>query len=191
VTSLGRRIPVLLLVGALAACSPEPDPEQAVGARATAALAPFKRQLMEALQAGLADSPTAAIEVCRVEAPAIARAAGTADVVVGRSSHRVRNPANAPEPWMQVILDDYLADPSAREPRVVKLDDNRYGYAEPILTQPMCTVCHGMELAPELARTLAELYPDDAATGFVAGDLRGLFWVKLAATPAVSDAGGS
>ena len=30
----------------------------------------------------------------------------------------------------------------------------------------------------ELAARIAELYPDDAATGFAAGDFRGVFWVE-------------
>jgi len=34
-------------------------------------------------------------------------------------------------------------------------------------------------LAPDLKAKLAELYPNDQATGYAAGDLRGVFWVEL------------
>jgi hypothetical protein len=43
----------------------------------------------------------------------------------------------------------------------------------------MCLQCHGANIAPPVAAKLAELYPEDQATGFAAGDFRGLFWVEL------------
>jgi hypothetical protein len=158
-------------------------------ARAAAALGPFKANLMQALQAGLAESPTSAVQVCRIEAPAIAADAAGPGMRIGRSSHRVRNPGNAPEPWMREIIHAYLADPADRAPRTVTLEGGRIGYAEPILTQPLCTVCHGTTIAPEVRATIAELYPADEATGFEAGDLRGIFWVTLdpAAAPAAPE----
>ena len=62
---------------------------------------------------------------------------------------------------------------------VIDLGDNRVGYAEPITTAPMCLTCHGNELSAEVRGALAEHYPADQATGFAAGDLRGVFWVTL------------
>lgn len=162
-----------------AQAQPPAVPDSAVAARAAAALAPFKSGLMQALQAGLAQSPTAAIAVCRTEAPQIAAGAATPGVELGRSSHRLRNPGNAPAPWMRAIIDGYLADPADRAPRTVRLADGRHGYAEPIVMQPLCTVCHGSAIDPDLRRSIAALYPDDRATGFEAGDLRGIFWVTL------------
>jgi hypothetical protein len=153
-----------------------PD-EATVAARGAEVLAPFKRELMAALTAGLAEGPEEAIAVCRVRAPALAEEAGSASVRVGRTSHRVRNPANAPEPWMRPLLDAYLAEPRQAGPRVVALDGDRVGYTEPIFAQPMCLACHGDALAPGVSARLAELYPEDTAVGFSAGDLRGLFWV--------------
>lgn len=153
--------------------------EQVAAQRAIAALQPFKSGLMTALQAGLADSPIAAIAVCQIEAPQIAARASTADLRIGRASHRVRNPENAPSPWMQSILDTYRADPDDREPRLVSLADDRLGYAEPILMQPLCAVCHGDAIAPDLQAAITERYPHDQATGFAVGELRGIFWVTL------------
>ncbi|MBW2376809.1 MAG: DUF3365 domain-containing protein [Deltaproteobacteria bacterium] len=45
--------------------------------------------------------------------------------------------------------------------------------------QPLCVTCHGAELPPDLRARLAELYPEDQATGYAAGDFRGVFWVEL------------
>lgn len=187
----------LAAIAMLAACAQAQPGQDSAGAtstltveaRAAAALAPFKSGLMQALQSGLAESPESAIRVCRIEAPAIAERSGEPGLQVGRSSHRLRNPVNAPAPWMREIIDHYLASPDDRAPRTVRLAEDRYGYAEPIVTQPMCTVCHGRAIAPQLAGTIAELYPEDQATGFEAGELRGIFWVTLDATPHEDEGG--
>ena len=34
---------------------------------------------------------------------------------------------------------------------------------------------------PDVASRISELYPEDRATGFEAGDLRGIFWVEFPA----------
>jgi hypothetical protein len=54
------------------------------------------------------------------------------------------------------------------------------GYVEPIYVQPLCVTCHGATLAPDLQAKIDELYPNDQATGYAAGDLRGVFWAELA-----------
>ncbi len=82
---------------------------------------------------------------------------------------------------MRPILDAYVASPGDREPRTVALPDDRSGYTEPILVQPLCLVCHGEALAPDVAARIEALYPQDEATGFRAGDLRGVFWVEYPA----------
>ena len=43
--------------------------------------------------------------------------------------------------------------------------------------QKLCLGCHGKSIAPEVKAKLAELYPEDKATGFSEGDLRGAFVV--------------
>jgi hypothetical protein len=43
----------------------------------------------------------------------------------------------------------------------------------------LCLVCHGETLAPEIAAQIAAQYPEDQATGFADGDLRGVFWVEF------------
>lgn len=155
--------------------------ESPADARGAALLAPFKQQLQQALQEGLAQGPVAAISACRVKAPEIAGALSRDGVRMGRSSNRLRNPANAPSPWVAAILDDYLADPGRRAPRGVDLPDGRRGYVEPILTKPLCLSCHGESLAPAVEARIRELYPQDQATGFRVGDLRGVFWVEFPA----------
>lgn len=151
------------------------------GARGAELLAPFKQQLQAALRAGLANGGPAAIDACRLEAPAIAASLSVDGIRVGRTSHRLRNPANTAPDWVAPLLEQYQAGGTALAPVAVDLSDGRTGYVEPIATQPLCLMCHGDDIEPGIAARLAALYPDDRATGFKAGDLRGVFWVEYPA----------
>lgn len=161
----------------MAACAVHADETEL--ARGAELLAPFKQDLQQALKSGLAEGPAEAIQVCRVKAPGIADALSGAGVRMGRSSHRLRNPDNTAPEWVSAIMRAYLDDPSSRTPQAVELADNRWGYAEPIIVQPVCLTCHGSELAPEVAARISELYPEDRAVGFETGDLRGVFWLEF------------
>jgi hypothetical protein len=142
-------------------------------------LAPFKQGLLQALRDGLAEGPEEAIAACRLEAPRIAETHSIDGVRVGRTSHRLRNPANAAPEWVAPILEAYAEDQADRMPRTVTLPDNRKGYVEPIILQPLCVTCHGDNLAPELASRIRDLYPTDRAIGYQVGDLRGVFWAEF------------
>ncbi len=142
-------------------------------------LRPFKHQLQAALRQGLAEGPVQALRVCRLEAPRIASALSTEDVRVGRTSHKLRNPRNAPKPWMAPLLAEYRANPKQAQPKTVALEDGRVGYAEPIFVQPPCLTCHGEDIPQPVRERLAELYPEDRATGFRSGDFRGMFWAEF------------
>lgn len=148
-------------------------------ARGAALLAPFKSELKAALMAGMEQGLATAIEACSLEAPRIASALSVDGVRVGRSSHRLRNPVNAAPGWVEPVLAAWAEDPSDLEPRSFVLDETRVGYVEPIRVQPLCLGCHGTTLSPEVEGTIAERYPDDEATGFEAGDFRGVFWVEF------------
>jgi len=177
---------VLLGLGAPALVAANDDEATRLAA-GRAAIAPFQAALQAALKSGLAGGPVAALDVCHVEAPAIARdlagpaAAGTR-VAVGRTSHRLRNPANTPRDWVRPLLDDYVRS-AANGPRTVQLGPGRWGYVEPIIMQSACLGCHGSPLEESVADRLRVLYPQDAATGFAVGDFRGLFWAEFTENP--------
>lgn len=143
-----------------------------------ARLMPFKKQLMGALMTGLARGPVEAVDTCQVQAPQIAGDLSGGGVEVGRTSHRLRNPDNAGPAWATEVLQSYLDQPGDWTPRSVALADGRQGYVEPIVTQPLCLVCHGTSVSPPVAEAIAERYPEDQATGFETGDLRGVFWIS-------------
>ena len=143
------------------------------------AVLPFKQGLKQALLKGMEGDPIQAISACRIEAPKIADSLSKGNLQMGRTSQKLRNPKNAPKPWMEPFLEAYASDPESREPKVVLIDQNTVGYVEPIFVQPLCLTCHGTELAPELEAAIEQQYPSDEATGYVAGDLRGIFWAEL------------
>jgi hypothetical protein len=153
-------------------------------AEAAAAIARLREELGGALREALAHGPAQAIDVCRVEAPRLARAAAAPGISVGRTSHRLRNPDNAPEDWMLPLLDEYRSgEPQPGSFRTVDLGPRGTGYVEPIYLAPLCATCHGASVDPALLARIRERYPDDRAVGFRVGELRGLFWAVVERAP--------
>jgi hypothetical protein len=146
---------------------------------AQAAVGSYKKALQTKLREALREGPENAIDVCQIKAPEIAKGLSVDGVAVGRTSHRLRNPKNAPAPWLEPLLAAYLNEGDDNPWRAVRLDDGSIGYAEPIYVQPVCLKCHGGDLTDTVARNIAGAYPDDEAVGFAAGEFRGLFWATL------------
>jgi len=143
----------------------------------------LKSELTAAMQSG---GPLQAIEVCHGKAPVIAREVSQQQgVEVSRVSARNRNPANAPNAWQAEVLDSFASlladgsDPGTLEwQQIVRTDDGReFRYMKAIPTAALCLTCHGATLAHPVAAKIAELYPEDQATGYSEGDLRGAFVV--------------
>lgn len=135
----------------------------------------LKERLTGALQA---EGPVAAARVCADEAQAITAAANTGGVKVGRTSSKLRNPKNAPPDWVSA----WLAAQTPGQPPAPQVTTEA-GVSRavlPIVIEPPCLTCHGPKdaLAPEIQALLAERYPDDAATGYAVGDLRGALWAE-------------
>jgi len=42
----------------------------------------------------------------------------------------------------------------------------------------MCLACHGDNIAPEVTAAIRAHYPEDQATGFATGQLRGAFSIR-------------
>jgi hypothetical protein len=171
----------LVMIPGLAFAAGSDDAYADSADRGAELLAPFQKNLKKALMSGLEGGPENAIAVCKIDAPRIASELSVDGIAMGRTSHRLRNPANASPDWVRPILDAYLASESERNPVVVELAGDRVGYVEPLLLQPPCVVCHGKTLAPGVAARIAEEYPQDEATGFDVGDLRGVWWVEFPA----------
>lgn len=161
-----------------------PDPATVAAAqRAEAAMSALQRQLSARLLAEMGKGgPAAAVRVCRDEARAITDAVSAEQgIEIGRTSHRLRNPANAPRPWVAKLLPSYAGRQAAEVgPQTVDLGD-RVGVVKPLPTQPLCLGCHGERsaIAPQVREMIASAYPADEATGFAVGEVRGLIWAEV------------
>jgi hypothetical protein len=130
-------------------------------------------ELTAALDAG---DPAAAIDVCRVKAPAVAaHVSEQFGLEIGRTSHKLRNPANVAPDWAE----PYVAE-AAKEPIFLAGPDGELGALLPIRLKAECQMCHGSRelIDEEVMAAIAESYPQDEAVGFAEGDLRGWFWVE-------------
>ena len=168
----------------LAACTENPPPEWVSEARASSGQ--LGSQLISALQEALSgQGPVGGVQVCNLEAPKIAESVSGERFEVGRTALRVRNPANAPDDWEASVLQHFQAemkqgaDPACLDTwKVEIIDGERVGrYMKAIPMGPQCVVCHGESIAPDLAETIDRLYPEDQATGFAPGELRGAFTI--------------
>jgi hypothetical protein len=135
----------------------------------------LRSQLMGALKAG---GPLLALDVCQKAAPAIAQEVGArAGATVWRTSLKARNPRGTPDAWERLVLEQFDArraageDPTTIEASARTATGFRYMKAIP-MAEP-CAQCHGAIVAPEVAAKIAALYPQDRATGFAPGTLRG------------------
>jgi hypothetical protein len=148
----------------------------------------FGKNLQTHLRAALTQAgPLAAVEVCQVQAPRIAKESGAQQGAdIGRTSLKVRSPANAPDAWEAQVLADFAARQAKGEAldkmeyyAVVAQDNQRqFRYMKAIAVQQPCLLCHGETLEPSLQAKITTLYPQDQATGYKLGDLRGAFSVS-------------
>jgi hypothetical protein len=127
-----------------------------------------------------AEGPVAAIQVCSQEALTISAAVGEQHgVAIGRTSFKLRNPANAPRDWVKPLVEQ-----RSTTPQQVELESGSLGALFPIFLTVNCLICHGgpEEILEAVKPELASRYPDDGATGFQQGDLRGWVWVEVPAS---------
>lgn len=152
--------------------------ERGQKAKADAAREALYGRLMARLTEEMAKGgPVGAVAVCREQAHPIAMEVAKAEgVAIGRTSHRLRNPMNAPPDWATGFVAAERATPA-----LVRAGDGRLGVLTPIRLRANCLACHGDPKAmdPKVVEALAAGYPRDRATGFKEGDLRGWFWVEV------------
>ena len=144
----------------------------------------LKQELVTAMQK---DGPVEAIAVCNLKAmPLAEQISQETGWQVGRTSLRVRNPANSPDDWERQQLQQFQARLEGGEPMAsieASTTEQRNGktvqrFMKAIPVQAPCLACHGTELAPAVAQKLDTLYPNDRARGYQPGDLRGAFTLE-------------
>lgn len=142
------------------------------------------------------DGAAGAVEVCHLKAVPMTNGtvAGLPRITaMKRTSLKLRSPANAPDAAEKLVLDhiqELLDNGDPPPPLLVQRIEHpgaapEWRVYKPIGMLPKCLACHGdSEGQPEALRAkLAALYPTDEATGYSAGEWRGLIRVTVAATP--------
>ena len=184
-----RVVSIVVLGAALAASSalarPQADvPPEVVASREVVQKfsATLKEALQQAVQSG---GPVNGITVCHDQAGQIATdLSQQLGMLVGRTSLKVRNPANAADNWELAVLKQFEARKTQGEPAdkleffdVIDDDQGKktFRYMKAIPTGALCLNCHGENISPEVDAKLKALYPNDQARGFKEGDLRGAF----------------
>ena len=135
-----------------------------------------------------AEGPVGAAKFCSVNAfpltDKVSNEQGD-DVTVKRISMKPRNPANKPDAREEVILKSLQ---SLKESNVVlpeylveRVNKETYKFYKPLLiNKGVCLKCHGdVGANAKLNSFIAKTYPEDKATGYMMGDLRGAIVVTV------------
>jgi len=186
------KLTILLSVAALislSSCSTS-NMETETEAKITAyrsILKEFVGALQTELKAAMKEGgPVNAISVCQTKSPQISAAMSQkAGFEISRTSLKPRNAGNAPDEWEKTVLEQFeKRKASGIDPKTLEfhqlVENNgqrQLRYMKAIPTAGVCLVCHGENIAPNIQAKLGESYPNDKATGFKAGDLRGAFSV--------------
>ena len=188
---IDRRILGVLLIAVTCTAEAQSTPPSTIDAamvQSTRGIAgELMSQLGQKLKAAMStDGPVAAVSVCKEAAPAIAQQLSTAnDAKVTRVGTRVRNQKmGVPNAWQKEALTQFenrlSQGEKAADIEYWQVADNGHGkselrYAKAIAIQPQCLSCHGpaQDIAAPLAEKLRIEYPNDQATGYSVGQLRG------------------
>lgn len=185
----------------LAACTPQPMPmkinEAAAKAKSAEIADRYQKELLTELQTAMkSGGPTAAIDVCHEASPAIAqKLSEESGASVRRTALKVRNPNAAPSPVEIEHLKSMQAAPLGPDGKPVAIlwvdgegEAKRVHYMRAIPLKPECQTCHGVDIAPEVQAAIKAKYPNDQATGFKPGELRGAFSIDWPAKMFVKSA---
>ena len=160
--------------------TPAADDKQQLTQEARKIVQEFATTLKPKLKkAMLAEGPIGAVNTCAVEAPEIARTISKqTGWVVKRVSLQARNNKTArPDAWEKQQLEHFnqivRSDPSQLE--VSLANEKQFRYMKAQLVEPLCLLCHGETVAPDIMEAIQIHYPNDSATGYQLGDVRGAF----------------
>ncbi len=188
---MSRSIAALGVLGLLAGCTrPDaspPVPDSATVSAARSAANALGGDLQGMLLAALAEGgPTEAIAFCADSAQARTARHQASGVSVRRVGTRVRNPANRPDSLETTVLAAFAARAGALPADtalVHRAPDGAWQlhYLRPVVISEPCLVCHGdpAGIPASVRQILDARYPDDRATGYAAGDLRGAVSVRV------------
>ncbi len=138
----------------------------------------LKPQLKKALSEG---GVLKAIEVCSVKAPEIAKElSSSTQWQVKRVSLKARNhPSAIPNAWEKSVLEEFnqrqAQGESAKKMAKAEVVGDEFRFMKAQGTEQLCLTCHGSKLNTETKAALKKYYPNDQATNYSLGQIRGAF----------------
>jgi len=103
---------------------------------------------------------------------------------VRRTSLKVRNDKNnSADATDKKVIEAYSAAMAAKkfspkDIKVMEVGDVTRVY-KPLVAKAVCLKCHGSNLSPKIAEAIKSSYPNDKATGFKEGNLRGVIVAEI------------
>ena len=183
-----KNIVLLTILLGLSTSQAYADAHKARVAKSKAVVKEFMGQLKGELQRAMkAGGPVKAIKVCNKVAPHIAEEQSRKHgYKIARTSLKLRNKDNAPDAWETNVLKAF-EDRKTKGEDVKKMayfevmEENgkkTFRFMKAIPTGKVCLNCHGAKIKPEVKAELKKFYPDDKATGYKIGDIRGAFTIS-------------
>jgi hypothetical protein len=180
-SSMSRFVLILVCLGAASLSADTPEEIDARVAHSRQVVRLFADALVAELKWALEHGgPADAVKVCHVVAPEIAK--DLSDQYhwdISRTSLKTRNPKNNPDAWERDVLNTFEKRKNEGEAiaGLEYYEKTKVGfrYMKAIPTKGLCLTCHGDNIPPEVQAKLDTYYPEDKATGFQVGDIRGAF----------------
>ncbi len=193
IRSIVRWTASLTIAAAFVSCSGEsgltPSRESAVrtegAAAAQAVMTTLQTHLVTSMEEG---GPVQAVEFCAGRALALTDSVSESlgdGISIKRVTEMHRNPENAPDASEIEAIRYFEAALSANgslpDDWVQETPSGELRYYRPMTIAPPCLNCHGDpdSMDPRVREALETAYPGDLATGYEAGDFRGLVRVTV------------
>ena len=138
----------------------------------------LKPQLKKALNEG---GVSQAMKVCSIKAPQIAKELSQkTQWQVKRVSLKTRNNKTAKaDLWETSVLDQFnqrqRQGEKAKTIAKAEIVNSEFRFMKAQGVAPLCLTCHGTKLSDKTKSALKHYYPDDQATGYTLGQIRGAF----------------
>ncbi|HFX18259.1 MAG TPA: DUF3365 domain-containing protein [Flavobacteriales bacterium] len=132
------------------------------------------------------DGMPAVVDFCHDNAIKLTDSIAKANnVVIKRTSHKLRNPQNKPDIDEEAVINEYFKDQKEgkpMEPVVLKDTEGYVHFYAPIKIKAACLQCHGQpgkQIHDDIYQLIKQKYPNDQAVEFKEGDLRGIWDIKF------------
>ena len=146
----------------------------------------LKKELISSMQT---NGPASAVSVCNIKAPEITNQVNSSSTIkIKRTSLKLRNHNNTADDWEYKILTMFAKQHAEGVPvsdilyseQIDKNGTSMLRMMKAIPVQAVCLTCHGnkQQITEEVSNILMANYPNDEATGYTIGDLRGAFSIS-------------